>query len=110
MQTTNYKYALLTDQSVQHFTCLIKYGKDISGNLEVAECTEYPTGLESEFAEDIGYRDPTVSLNFRIMAGLNQTSWYGLSLSPNEYNRLYQMVKLYPSYERFLKLAKGESC
>lgn len=110
MQITNYKYALLTDQSVQSFTCLVKYHRDESGTIIVAECAEYPNSLKSEFVEDISYRDPTASLNFRIMPGISENSWYGLSLSPNEYERIRKMIELYPSYEKFLKLAKGESC
>lgn len=91
---------------MQSFTNLVKYGTDSAGRLEVAECTEYPNGIESKFIEDISHRTPTVSLSLRIMTGLSEDSWFGLDLSPNEYQRIHKMIKLFPAHQEYLKLSK----
>jgi hypothetical protein len=97
MNTTtinNSVYYFILDNSVQWFRHIVEIeNKDVQTMIKV------PNGVSSDFITNILNRE--IHFGNRLIMG----EWYsGWSISKYEFEKLKEIINLYPSYEKYLKL------
>ncbi len=87
-------YYLIHDNSVQWFTYIV----DMAGD-NVCEMIQVPNAVDGQFLSNIVQRE--MHFGNKIIRGDIYCGW---SISKYEYDKLKEIIGLYPAYKRYLKL------
>lgn len=101
------KYALITDNSVQWFSYLVK----ITDDGRLYEKILIPNNLNNDFMGNLCKRG-LCFVNFKftndVLPSEMTGTWYGNFISEYEFNRVKKMLDLYPMVKEFERLGKLE--
>ena len=98
------KYALLTDNSVQWFTFLVS----IQDTGEVVGHYQLDTAIKNDYLSNLFARELSFT-NLRLaIPGTSVDNFYGIWLSSYDFDRIEQMILLWPNVCEYNRLGKLE--
>ena len=92
------KYYFIVDNSGFGFSYII----EVESDGKIFECKEVPSGITGPYLKSICERE--IHFTNRNFPNLINSSYYGWTISRNEYNHIRDLIDLYPSYLRYIKL------